>query len=212
MNYKSMVLKGVLFILFYLIIINNAQGNPMTQLENLAKNALLEERNDLKNDNFKIRQIKVSYFNNINVFEIQAFGAEDPPPVFLIIIDCKKKIHIFEDSISIKSFNRFISENQITIDKNNLTDFIDIFLYLVDSASKIISSYDDFDYLSDVFIEEKGKIGPITPLKFEIGKNDITVDFFSWAETSSLKKWNITISLKGKILNSNFKELYVIAR
>lgn len=209
MSYIKLVSIGIFISFIICIKSNNCQSNPKIELEDIAKNALIEKYDLPKNERFIINQKKVPFWNGINIFHFIILGDEEPSPEFIVVIDKKKEVHIFSEILTTKEFNRLVKENKINIDENNLKHFINIFLYLVDNYSRVISGYDDFGYFQNIITEkEKNKIGPLRPIKYKIRENEITAEFFSWAASSNLKKWNITFSHSGKIITYNFKALY----
>ena len=190
----------------FLLILIVCQCGPTTKLKSIAKNALIEKYPYMKNGDILIRKKKMPFCSGLKVFNIDYFRGEDPSLQFLVIIDNKKDAHVFLEQLKITEINRLIADN-INKNKNNLSDFINMFLFLFD-GSKIISSYDDFDD-TGFFKKNKDEIGSIFPMKFEIRENEITAEFFSCSEGSSLKKWNITLSHKGQVKSYSYKNLFV---
>jgi hypothetical protein len=203
----------VFLLLFISIKPNTCNSKVNTELENIAKKTLLEKYSNYKKAELITSVKKLFFLNNeISIVNIIAFGGEDHPPHFYIVIDKNKNIYIFSYAIdsNVAEFNKLVANTNSQINENNLQEFLNSFIYLINNNAKIISSYDDFEYLKDIISKNyEKKVGPINPLKFEMNKNEFIAEFFSW-DLSILSKWKISFSHQGEILSFKYIDLFIL--
>jgi hypothetical protein len=213
MKTVKLVIICVLLEIFIFIKPNTCISNSNNELEDIAKNALLEKYSEYLNTELKIRIEKENFLTNeLSIVNIVALLGEDNTPRFFVIIDKNRCTYLFSGSIesNVDEFNRLVVNNKIQISEKNFNEFIKYFLIFVNDGSKIISSYNDFDSDKDFMIKYlKKKIGPITSPSFKNKKNEFISEFYSW-DLHYVTKWEISFSHEGKIITYKYKDLFTM--
>jgi hypothetical protein len=200
-----------IIILFLLLIIcmvsDNCLGNEEDELKQIAYNALKEKYTWTRDYTLAATKDRVSFFNSIHIYKIFVTNGPEPAPIFIAAIDEKKETYIFSRSIDIDEFNRLIRNNKKQINNDNIIEFINCFLFIVDYKSSVISDIDDIEQPFATFVRKETTELAKAP-RFEF-KNDQTItEFYSWNKTYGfLRKWNIIYSYNGEVLQYKFQNI-----
>jgi hypothetical protein len=96
---------------------------------------------------------------------------------------------------------------KIELKEEDLYNYINTFLSIVDFNSRIISNAEEIKFIPPHLKESANIENVISPLVVNTKNSTFSAEFYTWNPPGKVKKWRLSISKDGEILDSHVNVL-----